>query len=206
MGCMLDMQAFASDFKGNPVDCNDSFQTVADAFRSQPASGPHLSAARAAGTSLASNLCTPLSEPQEVWHFDFRDPPVSSERKQVDLTFTAEGHFSAVRFWYSLDLGSGVHLSTAPGAGTHAQCLAVPGRAPQSSCIVLMRCLIRPVSEVSVGQPVQCRQSSPRSSKCIWLHRSQASRRADGYYPSAAGVKRNMLHTSVAGWLSMTMD
>ena len=59
----------------------------------------------------------PLSEPQEAWHFDFRDSPASSERKQLDVTFTAEGRFSAVLFWFTLDLGSGVQLSSAPDAG-----------------------------------------------------------------------------------------
>ena len=66
---------------------------------------------------MAEGLCRPLSAAQEVWHFDFRGPPVCGERRQLDLAFTADGHFNAVRFWFTLDLGSGVTLSTAPGSG-----------------------------------------------------------------------------------------
>ena len=69
----------------------------------------------------------PLSDPVEAWHFDFVDPPTSSEKKHLDLTFTAEGRFNAVLFWYTLHLGGGVELSTGPTA-------VASGGASQPAC------------------------------------------------------------------------
>ena len=37
-------------------------------------------------------------------------------RRSVDLTFTANGHFNAVVFWFHLELYGGITLSTAPEA------------------------------------------------------------------------------------------
>jgi hypothetical protein len=39
-----------------------------------------------------------------------------AENRSVDLTFTADGHFNAVVFWFTLELYSGVTLSTGPEA------------------------------------------------------------------------------------------
>ena len=79
-----------------------------------------------AGCPLGKGMYEALSEPVEAWHFDFMDPPTSSEKKHLDLTFTAEGRFNAVLFWYTLHLGGGIELSTGPAAvnsGEHsAQC------------------------------------------------------------------------------------
>ena len=82
-----------------------------------------------AGCPLGEGMYEALSEPVEAWHFDFMDPPTSSEKKHLDLTFTAEGRFNAVLFWYTLHLGGGIELSTGPAAvksGEHSlQCSSI---------------------------------------------------------------------------------
>lgn len=69
-----------------------------------------------AGAPLAKGMYEPLSDPVEAWHFDFMDPPTSSEQKHLDLTFHTEGRFNAVLFWYTLHLGGGISFSTGPAA------------------------------------------------------------------------------------------
>ena len=55
-----------------------------------------------------------LSEPLEAWHFDFRSPPDSSDHKTLDVTFTKDGRFNAVVFWYTLRLFEGIEISSGP--------------------------------------------------------------------------------------------
>ena len=59
-----------------------------------------------ASCDVASNICqalklgpnawVPLSQPVEVWHFDFQNPPEESANKSVDLAFQRDGRFNAV--------------------------------------------------------------------------------------------------------------
>lgn len=71
-------------------------------------------ARRHAGAPLADDIWKQLSQPQEAWHFDFRSPPDCSDHKTLDLTFTADGKFNAVLFWYRLRLIEGVEICTSP--------------------------------------------------------------------------------------------
>ena len=83
----------------------------------------------AAGVPLADGLFRPLSEPQEAWHFVMASPPQDAETKTLDVTFSAGGRLNAIVFWFKLDLGSGVRLSTGPqavSAGGHMM--------PDASC------------------------------------------------------------------------
>lgn len=61
-------------------------------------------------------MYTPLADPVEAWHFDLLAPPEDSARKTIDLTFTADGHFNALVFWFELQLVDGITLSTSPQA------------------------------------------------------------------------------------------
>jgi hypothetical protein len=70
----------------------------------------------AAGVPLADGLFRPLSQPQEAWHFVMASPPQDAETKTLDVTFTADGRLNAIVFWFELDLGSGIRLSTGPEA------------------------------------------------------------------------------------------
>lgn len=69
-----------------------------------------------AGAPLADGMYRPLSRPQEAWHFVMAAPPEDAESKTLDVTFTASGRLNAVVFWFELDLGSGIKLSTGPQA------------------------------------------------------------------------------------------
>ena len=66
------------------------------------------------GLPLDSESYRTLSEAREAWHFDFYHPPDASDRKTVDLNFVQDGVFNAVLFWYELDLGEGLRVSTSP--------------------------------------------------------------------------------------------
>lgn len=66
------------------------------------------------GLPLSPEHYKDLSDVFEVWHFDFYNPPEETARKVVDLTFTSQGIFNAMLFWYELDLGNGITFSTAP--------------------------------------------------------------------------------------------
>ena len=70
----------------------------------------------AAGVPLADGLFRPLSQPQEAWHFVMASPPQDAETKTLDVTFSADGRLNAIVFWFELDLGGGVRLSTGPEA------------------------------------------------------------------------------------------
>lgn len=61
-------------------------------------------------------MYTPLSEPVEAWHFDLGTPPEASDRKHLDVQFTADGRMNAVVFWFKLHLIDGIELSTGPDA------------------------------------------------------------------------------------------
>ena len=69
-----------------------------------------------AGAPLAPGFYRPLSEAAEAWHFSMAAPPADAESKTLDVTFTAGGRFNAVVFWFQLDLGGGITLSTGPQA------------------------------------------------------------------------------------------
>ena len=56
----------------------------------------------------------PLSEPLQVFQFDFLIPPDSSEKCMVDLTFTKRGKFNAIVFWYDMTLIDDIRISRDP--------------------------------------------------------------------------------------------
>lgn len=68
------------------------------------------------GVDLCDDAFVPLSEPLQVFQFDFLIPPDSSEKCTVDLTFTRRGKFNAVVFWYDMTLIDDIRISTRPGA------------------------------------------------------------------------------------------
>lgn len=74
-----------------------------------------------AGAPLADNLFRPLSKPLEAWHFDLGSPPQESARRTLDVEFTASGRFNAVVFWFELQLGPGIQISTRPSCGARLQ-------------------------------------------------------------------------------------
>ncbi len=56
----------------------------------------------------------PLGPPCRVWHFDCTAPPTTSSVKPINMHVVRSGVCHAVRYWWVLDLGGGVVLSTAP--------------------------------------------------------------------------------------------
>lgn len=68
-----------------------------------------------AGIDLFENAYITLSDPVQVFQFDFLMPPDCSEKKTIDLTFTKRGKFNAVVFWYEMTLIDDVKISTKPG-------------------------------------------------------------------------------------------
>ncbi len=62
--------------------------------------------------------------------------------RSVDLTFTADGHFNAIVFWFHLELYAGITLSTAPEAVAAGEAhrwftprIALAGRMSSGRCI-----------------------------------------------------------------------
>ena len=82
--------------------------SAANLYRWQPA--------YSTGAPWDKEAVRPLSAPIPVWYFNFSAPPESSDVKNVDVEFTAEGRFNAVMFWYDLHLWGDVHLSSGPDA------------------------------------------------------------------------------------------
>lgn len=68
-----------------------------------------------AGVDLCEDAYVALSEPVQVFQFDFLIPPDSSERRTFDLAFTKRGKFNAVLFWYDMTLIDEINISTRPG-------------------------------------------------------------------------------------------
>lgn len=71
-----------------------------------------------AGAPLAGGMYRSLTDPIEAWHFNMRCPPEESGRKSLDLSFTADGIFNAVLFWYTLELTPNITISSAPALST----------------------------------------------------------------------------------------
>jgi protein arginine N-methyltransferase 7 len=72
-----------------------------------------------------------LSEPVELFSFDFEQGPLAPERRSVRVEPVAGGHCHAVVFWFSLDLVPGIVLSNGPdNSASHwrqaVQCLPAP--------------------------------------------------------------------------------
>lgn len=68
------------------------------------------------GVDLCVDAYVALSEPVQIFQFDFLIPPDSSEQKTFDLSFTRRGKFNAVVFWYEMTLIDDIKISTRPGA------------------------------------------------------------------------------------------
>ncbi len=61
-----------------------------------------------------------LSEPFQIFDFDFRTAIPGAEQKQIDFTANASGTIHAVAVWYDLHLAESITMSTAPGTkGNH---------------------------------------------------------------------------------------
>ncbi|MFC4905745.1 50S ribosomal protein L11 methyltransferase [Actinomadura gamaensis] len=80
---------------------------------------------------LRNHRWRPLSDPMEIFSFDFyRDGP-GEHRAEFVVSPTAEGRCHAIVFWFELDLVPGIGLTNAPGnPGSHwkqaVQCLPDP--------------------------------------------------------------------------------
>ena len=75
------------------------------------------------GTPIKEGAYTPLSQPAQAFHFDFKMPPEEAERVTLDLHFETPGIFNAVLVWYELRLDQNTTLCTGPrahgGSGLH---------------------------------------------------------------------------------------
>ena len=66
------------------------------------------------GIPLDYSSIKTLSEPVEVWHFNFNNPPEKSDTKNVDVEFTSDGRLNAIMYWFKLHLFGDVYLSSGP--------------------------------------------------------------------------------------------
>jgi type II protein arginine methyltransferase len=84
---------------------------------------------------------TPLTEPFEVFHFDFTGGAIAPASKVIPVTAKRSGICHAVIFWFNMHLDEEISLSNYPGSETHweqaLQCLetAVPVRAGETLSI-----------------------------------------------------------------------
>lgn len=78
---------------------------------------------------------TALTDPFEVFHFDFANGPIAAERKTITIPAKRDGIGQCVIFWFSMQLDAENSISNEPGSTTHweqaLQCLdkAIPARA-----------------------------------------------------------------------------
>ena len=100
-----------------------------------------------AGAPLAHDMYRPLSKAMEAWHFDLGNPPLESARKILDVAFDQTGRFNAIVFWFELQLGEGITMSTRPGSGgsfAHIwlqQNLAKNGACPAIQSVMILAAL-----------------------------------------------------------------
>lgn len=70
---------------------------------------------------------TPLTEPFEVFHFDFVNGTIASERKTISVPAMRDGVGHCVIFWFNMQLDEENSISNEPGSTTHweqaLQCL-----------------------------------------------------------------------------------
>ncbi len=69
-----------------------------------------------------------LSEPFEVFRFDFEREAIAASRKKISVPVTRDGRCHAVIFWFDMQLDEEISISNEPGSTTHweqaIQCLA----------------------------------------------------------------------------------
>lgn len=76
---------------------------------------------------LAAFEYTALTEPFEVFRFDFAREPIRPARKKLAVPVTRDGDCHAVVFWFDMRLDEEISISNEPGSTTHweqaVQCL-----------------------------------------------------------------------------------
>jgi type II protein arginine methyltransferase len=82
-----------------------------------------------------------LSEPVEVFAFDFLRDTLGSEVREFSLRVAQSGQMHGVLFWFAVDLGAGWQLTNAPGCQTHwmqaVQCFEEPRFLRAGECVTL---------------------------------------------------------------------
>ena len=84
---------------------------------------------------LAAFDYTPLTEPFEVFHFDFENGSIVPDRKTISIRGQRDGVGQCVIFWFNMQLDQKISITNEPGSTTHweqaLQCLEreVPIRA-----------------------------------------------------------------------------
>lgn len=90
---------------------------------------------------LAAFDYTPLTEPFEVFHFDFANGKIVPERKTITVRGLRDGVGQCAIFWFDMQLDQTISISNEPGSTTHweqaLQCLdrEVPIRAGETVVI-----------------------------------------------------------------------
>ena len=76
---------------------------------------------------LAAFDYTPLTEPFEVFHFDFANGAIIPDRKILSVSASRDGVGHCIVFWFDMQLDSEISISNGPGSTTHweqaLQCL-----------------------------------------------------------------------------------
>lgn len=71
-----------------------------------------------------------LSEPRQIFNFDFLKDPLVPEQQPIDFVVLRSGHFHGVVFWFELVLNDRVSICNEPQKTTHwmqaVQCLPIP--------------------------------------------------------------------------------
>ncbi len=62
---------------------------------------------------------TPLTEPFEVFHFDFVNGEIIPERKTISVRATRNGVGQCIAFWFNMQLDSEISISNEPGSTVH---------------------------------------------------------------------------------------
>lgn len=70
---------------------------------------------------------TPLTEPFEVFHFDFVNDDIVPEQKTISVRATRDGVGHCIAFWFNMQLDAEISISNEPGSTVHwdqaLQCL-----------------------------------------------------------------------------------
>jgi predicted RNA methylase len=85
---------------------------------------------------------TPLTEPFEVFHFDFTGGAITTANKMIPVSVKRSGICHSVIFWFNMHLDEEISLTNRPGSNTHweqaLQCLetVVPVRAGETLSVL----------------------------------------------------------------------
>lgn len=76
---------------------------------------------------LAAFEYTPLTEPFEVFHFDFTNGTIVGEQRTINVRAQRDGVGQCIIFWFDMQLDAEIAISNEPGSTTHweqaLQCL-----------------------------------------------------------------------------------